>query len=191
MRGGGRLWRWSLARAMDQFGEDAVEMVSVWRVAREVESSNEPQADKNEAAKQRQRLEALERLRQEEAQHAKQRMEEERRDMEDELQRLADADKQLLDGDLARLTALIQSVSSTRQLPEGVEKSSSQEAESAVEKEIRSLLDQGAAQSAPDIAQLLRDKHVQERDEKRAQLSSAHEAEQAQSKQDRAKEQER
>ena len=179
-----------LGRAMDQYGEDAVEMVSVWRVAREVEA-NKPRGDAEEATRQQQRLEALERLRQEEMQHAKQRMEEEKRDLEDELQRLADADKALLEGDLAQLAALIQSVATTRQLPDGVEKSTSQEAEGQLEREIRALLDQGAAEATPEMARLLSDQHAKERDESRAQLSKDHEAELAQMRLDRAKEQER
>ena len=177
-----------LGRAMDQFGEDAVELVSVWRVSREVEN-NRPQTEQEEAARQRQRLEALERLRQEELAHTKQRMEEEKQELEGELQRLAEADKQLLQGDLARLTALIASMSATLQLPDGEEKSSRIAAESAVETEIRLLLERGAAADATEIARLLNEKHSNESAEKRSQLGTGHEAELAQLQADRGREQ--
>ena len=178
-----------LSCAMEQFGEDAVEMVSVWRVAREIEA-NTPQADTEEADRQRKRLEATERLRKDELEHTKQRMEEELQDMEAEMQRLAEADKQLLEGDLARLSAMIRAVSTTLLLPEGAEKSSSQAAESAVEQEIRVLLQQEAPDAAAEIAQLLNAKHRKAEEERRALLRSEHEAELAQLKADRANEQE-
>ena len=108
-----------LGRLMDGVAEAAVELVSVWRVGREMEEGGVVgrKGGKEEVAAQKARLEAVERLRREEVEHAKQRMEEEKRDMEDELLRLAEADKQLLEGDLARLSAMIQSVSATLKLP--------------------------------------------------------------------------